>query len=119
MIKFLKSFVYALKGIVTALRTQQNMRIHLAAVVLVTTAGIFLQLSAIEWSVIALTYGSVLVAEMVNTAFEILVDMISPEHNEQAGMVKDVAAGAVLLAAIIAAVVAVYIFGNKIFNLLL
>lgn len=115
----MKSFVYAFQGILTAVRTQQNIRIHLLAVAVVTTAGFFLELSAIEWSIIALTFGLVLVAEMMNTAFEGLVDMVSPEHGEKAGMVKDIAAGAVLLAAIIATVVAVYIFGNKIFNLLL
>lgn len=119
MMKLLKSFAFAFQGVVTALRTQQNMRIHLLAVLVVTISGVFLELAAIEWSVIALTFGLVLVAEMMNTAFEFLVDMVSPEHNEKAGMVKDIAAGAVLLAAIIATVVAVYIFGNKIFNLLL
>ena len=95
------------------------MRIHLVAIVVVTVAGIFLDLSAIEWSVIALTIGIVIVTEMMNTAIEALVDLVSPEYNEKAGKIKDIAAGGVLLSAIIATVVAVYIFGNKIFNLLL
>ncbi len=95
------------------------MRIHLAAIVVVTIAGAFLGLSAIEWSIIALTIGLVVVAEMMNTAIEVLVDLVSPDYHKKAGKIKDIAAGAVLLSAIIATVVAVYIFGNKIFNLLL
>jgi diacylglycerol kinase len=119
MIKLIKSFGYALKGLYLALKEQQNMRIHAVAIAVVTVAGVFFELSAIEWSLIALTMGSVITAEMMNTAIEMLVDLVSPQQNKQAGKVKDIAAGGVLLAAIIATIVAVYIFGNKIFNLLL
>ena len=115
--KLIKSFGYAIKGMVYSLG-EQNMRIHLAAIILVTATGIFLRLTAIEWAVIALTFGFVVSAEMMNTAIEELVDLISPEIRIKAGKIKDIAAGAVLVAAIIATVVAVYIFGNKIFNLL-
>jgi diacylglycerol kinase len=119
MEKLFKSFGYAINGLFFALKEQQNLRIHLLAIAVVTVAGIFLELSAIEWSVIALTIGIVVVTEIMNTAIEILVDMVSPQYNEKAGKTKDIAAGGVLLATIIAVVVAVYIFGNKIFNLLL
>ena len=85
MKKLLHNFGYALKGIFLALKEQQNMRIHLVAIVVVTVAGIFLDLSAIEWSVIALTIGIVIVTEMMNTAIEALVDLVSPEYNEKAG----------------------------------
>ena len=95
------------------------MRIHAVAVVVVTIAGLFLGLTAIEWSLIALCIGAVIGAEMMNTAIEELVDLVSPQFNPKAGKIKDIAAGAVLLTAIVATVVAVYIFGNKIFNLLL
>jgi diacylglycerol kinase len=118
MKKLLKSFGYAIKGMYIALKEQQNMRIHLLAILVVTLAGIYLGLSAIEWGIIALTMGLVISTEMMNSAIESLVDLISPEYNEKAGKIKDVAAGAVLVAAIIATVVAIYIFGNKIFNLL-
>ena len=101
------------------MKEQRNMRIHAVAIFVVTVVGIFLGMPAIEWSVLALTIGSVIVAEMMNTAIETLVDLVSPEHNTHAGKIKDIAAGAVLLAAIIATVVAIYIFGNKIFNTLL
>jgi undecaprenol kinase/diacylglycerol kinase (ATP) len=118
MIKLLKSFGYAIKGMFLALKDQQNMRIHLAAILTVTAAGIYFGLSAIEWAIIALTIGFVISAEMINTALEELVDFVSPEHHTRAGKIKDIAAGAVLVAAIVATVVAVYIFGNKIFNLI-
>ncbi len=119
MKKLINSFGYALKGMFLVLKDQQNMRIHAVAVVVVTIAGLFLGLTAIEWSIIALCIGSVISAEMMNTAIEALVDLVSPQFNEKAGKIKDIAAGAVLLTAVVASVVAVYIFGNKIFNLLL
>jgi diacylglycerol kinase len=119
MIKLFKSFGYAIKGLAFALKEQQNMRIHFIAIAVVVISGIFLGLTAVEWSLIALTIGLVIVTEALNTAIEILVDLVSPQFNQKAGEVKDIAAGAVLLSSIIATVVAVYIFGNKIFNLLL
>lgn len=119
MKKLLKSFGYALRGMWYVLQHEQNMRIHLLAAATVTIAGFILGLTATEWSLIALCIGGVMVAEMMNTAIELLVDFVSPEMNDKAGKIKDIAAGAVLLTAIITAVVAVYIFGNKIFNLLL
>jgi diacylglycerol kinase len=118
MIKLIKSFGYAIKGMLIALKEQQNMRIHLLAIAVVTFAGIYLGLTAIEWSIIALTIGFVISLEMVNSAIETLVDLVSPEYHKQAGKVKDMAAGAVLVAAIVATVIAIYIFGNKIFNLI-
>jgi len=116
MKQIFRSFGYAIKGLLWAIRTQTNMKIHLLAVLVVTVTGSFLDLNAVEWAIIALTIGFVLTAEMMNTAIEVLTDMISPEYNEKAGLAKDVAAGAVLVAAIVATVVAIYIFGNKFFN---
>ncbi|HWB64781.1 MAG TPA: diacylglycerol kinase family protein [Chitinophagales bacterium] len=118
MKKLFKSFGYALKGMFIVLKEQQNMRIHLFAAIVVTVAGIYLGLSAEEWSILALTFGFVLTAEMLNSAIEELVDMISPEVHVQAGKIKDIAAGAVLVAAIVAAAVGIYIFGNRFFDLL-
>jgi diacylglycerol kinase len=118
MIKLIKSFWYALKGMFFTLREEQNMRIHALAILVVTVAGIYVGLTAVEWAVIALTIGFVIASEMVNTAIEDLVDLVSPEHNPKAGRIKDIAAGAVLTAAIVAVVVAIYIFGNKVFDLI-
>ncbi len=118
MIKLIKSFGYAIKGMMVAVREEQNMRIHLIAIAVVTIAGIYLGLSAIEWAILALTIGSVISMEMINAAIESLVDHVTPEYHKEAGKIKDLAAGAVLVAAIVATVIAVYIFGNKIFNLI-
>jgi len=118
MIKLIKSFGYAFKGMLLALREEQNMRIHLIAIGAVTIVGIYLGLSAIEWAILALTIGFVVSLEMVNSAIEAIVDHVSPEYHKEAGKIKDMAAGAVLVAAIVATVIAVYIFGNKIFNLI-
>lgn len=117
--KLFRSFGYAIAGILIAAREQQNMRIHVLAVLVVTLSGIFVGLDAIEWGVIALTYGLVLVAEMFNSAIENLIDLVSPERNPLAGKVKDIAAGAVLIAALVATCVAISIFGNKLFNQIL
>lgn len=117
--KLFKSFGYAIAGVLIAVREQQNMRIHVLAVLVVTVFGVFIGLDAVEWSIIALTYGLVLVAEMFNSALEYLIDLVSPERNPIAGKVKDVAAGAVLLAALVATCVAISIFGNKLFNQIL
>lgn len=107
MKKLINSFGYAIKGMFLVLKDQQNMRIHAVAIVVVTIAGLFLDLTAIEWSLIALCIGSVISIEMINTAIELLVDLVSPEFNEKAGKIKDIAAGAVLFTAIVATVVAV------------
>lgn len=117
--KLFRSFGYAIAGILIAAREQQNMRIHVLAVLVVTLSGIFIGLDAMEWGVIALTYGLVLVAEMFNSAIENLIDLVSPERNPLAGKVKDIAAGAVLIAALVATCVAISIFGNKLFNQIL
>lgn len=116
IMKFINGFFYALKGLGVAIKEQLNLKIHLLALVVVIVAGIFFDLVAIEWAVIFLTFGLVIATEMVNTAIEYLVDMVQPEFHPQAGKVKDVAAGAVLVAAIIAVAVAITIFGNKFFN---
>lgn len=117
--KFIRGFGYAINGIFTAVKEQLNLKVHLLAMVCVIAAGLFFKLNTTEWAVVLLTFGLVLVAEMVNTAIEYLVDFVSPEHHLQAGKVKDVAAGAVLISAIIAGVVGLLIFGNKFLMLVL
>ena len=92
-----------------------NFRIHLTAVILVSGLGWFFHLSASEWLWIILAVGLVLITELLNTALELLVDLVSPGFNSQAGKVKDVAAGAVLVAAVIAVIIGAVIFIPKIF----
>jgi diacylglycerol kinase (ATP) len=112
MKKLIKSFGYAFNGLWLGISTQRNMQIHLLAVAVVTTAGFYFHISANEWLAVVLCFALVISLEMINTALEILADKFHPERNEQIGQVKDIAAGAVLVAALFAVVVAVVVFGK-------
>lgn len=116
MYKFIKGFSYAFTGLAYTFRTQLNFRVHLILLVLVLGTGYLFKLSQTEWLSICLVSGLVLCAEMLNTAIELLVDLISPEYNEKAGRIKDIAAGAVLIAACTALCTAGLIFIPKILN---
>ncbi len=111
--KRIKSFGYALQGMRILFATQANAQIHLLALVLVTAAGFWSHLSRLEWCVLLLTFGAVLMAEAMNTALEFLTDLVSPEYHPLAGKAKDVAAGAVLLMAMAAIGVGLLIFLPK------
>jgi diacylglycerol kinase len=98
--KFIRSFSYAKAGAEHALRTQRNIWIHLLAALLVLAAALWLKVSLVELALLVVTITLVIVTEMVNTAIEVVVDHLSPEFREEAGVIKNVAAGAVLLAAV-------------------
>lgn len=115
--KLINSFKYAFKGIGSSLKSERNMKIHFAMMVLVIIAGIFLNISMWEWIICFILFGLVISLEMVNTAIEIVVDMVSPEYNLKAGHVKNIAAGAVLVNAIVAFIVGLLIFLPKIIRL--
>lgn len=112
--KRLASFVFAFKGISTLISSQPNARIHLVAMIMVIGAGFFFRVSNTEWLVLTLTMTLVMAAEGFNTALEFLTDLVSPNYHELAGKTKDVAAGAVLIAAIGAIVIGMIIFVPKI-----
>ena len=112
--KHIASFRYAFKGIALLIKTQANARFHLLAGAVVIVVAWYLEVSALEWAVLALTIGAVLAAEGFNTALEFLTDLVSPDYHELAGKTKDVAAGAVLITAFAAIAVAACIFGPKI-----
>lgn len=114
--KRLRSFRYAAHGIRDLFR-EDNARIHAVAAVAVIVAGVWLGLSLTEWAVIMLTIGAVLAAEAVNTALESLCDRVSPGFDEHIRRAKDLAAGAVLLLAMAAVVVGLFIFLPKLFAL--
>ena len=109
-----KSFSFAFKGILFAFKTQHNLWIHFPAIILVVIAGFIFRISPVEWLFILCATGMVLVAELFNTAVESLVDFISAEYSEKAGIIKDLAAGAVLVAAVISVIIAIIIFLPKI-----
>lgn len=118
MRKFIRGFGHAFNGIAYAARTQLNFRVHLVATIIAVFLGYVLHISAIEWIWIIACIALVLTAELINTAIEILTDMVSPEFNPKAGHVKDAAAGAVLITAIFALITGLIIFLPKIIVLI-
>ena len=109
-----RSFGYAFQGIFTCVRKERNMKIHCVAAVLVVIAGMILKISAIEWCICMVLFGLVMALEHVNTA----VDMVTEEYHPLAKVAKDTAAGAVLIAAIMAAIAGCIIFLPKIAQIL-
>ncbi|NBI17336.1 diacylglycerol kinase family protein [Neglecta sp. X4] len=108
--RFFHSFRDAGRGIGSCLRTERNMRVHLGACVLVVLLAAWLGVGREEWACLLLAMGMVTAAEAVNTAIEGLCDFIEEGHNAQIGKIKDIAAGAVLLAAVFAAAVGAVVF---------
>lgn len=109
----LASFRYAWRGLVVLVFTQANARIHLAAALSVTALGVAAGLSSIEWCVLSLSVALVWIAEALNTAIEFLADAAVPERHALIEKSKDIAAGAVLIAALNAVVVGAVIFGVR------
>lgn len=109
------SFKHASDGIISALKTERNMRIHIFIMCLVIIAGILLKISVLEWILCFLLFGAVISTELINTSIEKLVDMVMPYKHEKAKLVKDIAAAAVLVWAIVAAIIGIIIFAPKIF----
>ena len=115
VIKRVQSFKYAFKGIAHVFVHEHNMWIHLLASVCVVFAGFYFHINSTEWVFITLAIGMVIAAEIFNSAIEKLVDFISPNQNEKAGLIKDIAAGAVLICALTAAIIGCIIFIPKLF----
>jgi diacylglycerol kinase len=108
--KRIASFQFAFNGLKDLFKNQPNARIHLFVALFVVIAGIFFHISRMEWVVVVFCITLVLSLEAVNTAIEYLTDLVSPEFHPLAGKVKDVAAAAVLWAAIGSIVIGVLIF---------
>ena len=114
----LRSFGHAFRGLKVLVQTQHNARIHAVATALVVGAGALLRISSVEWALIVLAIVCVWAGEALNTAVEFVVDLASPEQHPLAAKAKDVAAGAVLIAAIGAAIVGAIVFGPYILRFL-
>jgi len=110
------SFHNAFAGIWYVLRTQKNAWIHLTATLLVILFAIWLNLSIKDWAILVLAIGLVWTAEFVNTSFETIVDLASPHYHPMAKIGKDVAAAAVLIAAISSAIVGFLILGPPLWD---
>lgn len=110
-ITLVESFRYAFAGLWHTLKTQRNARIHISIAIVVIIVGIALKLKDIEWAIIGLTIGFVFVAELFNTVIEAVTDLVTEEYHPLAKRAKDVAAGAVLTAALTAVAVGLLILG--------
>jgi diacylglycerol kinase (ATP) len=113
MKKLIRSFGYAFKGVAYATKTQLNFRIHLGATTLAVAMGLFFHISTHEWLWVGLCVTVVLVTEIFNTMIETLTDMVSPGYSAKAGHIKDMSAGAVVIAAAFALIVGLVIFLPK------
>jgi diacylglycerol kinase (ATP) len=113
--RFIDSINCAIEGILYAARTQKHMRNHFLTAMVLLLALLVMRVSALEFTLIAISVSFVLFAELVNTAIEVVVDMVSPEFHPLAKLAKDVAAGAVLVAAIGASVMGYLILSRHIF----
>ena len=106
-----RSFSCAIAGLIYCIKNEKNMKIHILATILVVIVALVVKLNSTEWGLLILTVFMVLVAETVNTAVEKTVDLVTAEYHPLARLAKNLAAGAVLLAAIGALLMAVVIFG--------
>lgn len=109
---FRKSFLFALQGFRTAVRTERNIKVMLGGGVFALVMGAVLRLDLVSWAIIVLCCGVVISAELVNTAVETVVDLVSPEFHPLAGRAKDIAAAAVWVLSLMVAVVGVLVFVN-------
>ncbi len=112
------AFGHAFRGVGMALRSELHLQFHAVATAVVLGAGFYFDLRPTEWALVALAVAGVWAAELFNTAIEALTNLASPGYHPLAGRAKDIAAAAVLLAALGALVVGGLVFGPKIWALL-
>ena len=105
-----KSFHYARQGLRSAFANERNIKIILSIGVLAVLAGFIIGLDLIEWAIVLLCCGAVVTAELLNTAIESVVDLVSPEFHPLAGRAKDISASAVWIISITAAVVGLCVY---------
>ena len=113
---FKKSFGFALQGFRYTLATERNIRVMLGGAAFAVVMGLVLQLDLVSWAIVLLCIGCVLAAELMNTAIETVVDLVSPEYHPLAGHAKDIAAAAVYVLSFLVAVVGVCVFANAIIS---
>lgn len=112
--KLIDSFNYAVKGIMYALKTQRNMKIHFVAAILVIILSLFFDFSRVEILILFFTISLVIIAEMINTSIEKAIDIFTKKYHPLAEIAKNVAAGAVLIAAINSVIVAYLLLFDRI-----
>ena len=115
---FWESFKYSINGVKYVFTTQRNIIIQLIFGILAVILGFLFKISLFEWLILSITIFLVLFAEFMNTAIETTVDLITEEYNEKAKIIKDVAAGAVLITALNSIIVGLIIFLERIIKLI-
>ncbi|MBL0145047.1 MAG: diacylglycerol kinase family protein [Chitinophagaceae bacterium] len=113
--KLLKSFRYAIEGLVSVFKSEMNFKIHFVIAIGVICAGLYFKLSKLEWAFIIQCIAMVLCAELFNTAIEKLCNKVQPNIDPQIKWIKDVSAAAVLITAIAAAITGIIIFTHHFF----
>ena len=113
------SFKHAYEGILYAVTKERNMHVHVSFAILVIIAGALFGISYAEWLICLILIALVLSLEMVNTAIEAVVDMITTKEDPKAKVAKDTAAGAVLITSVVAAFIGIIIFVPRIFDFLM
>lgn len=116
--KLKQSFKNAFNGIKLGVAAERNMKIHLAAGLVIALMGIVLGIDAVRWAILALTIAVVIAAELINTAIENVVDMITTEYSEKAKLIKDTAAASVLVVSIMSAAVGLLVLGPPLITFL-
>jgi len=107
---FLMAFAHATRGIIAAFISERNLKVHFAIALATIAAGIYFQITAWEWCAVVICIGLVFAFEIMNTAIEDLVDLVTEEWTPLAGKIKDTAAGTVLVISIMSLVVGIIVF---------
>ncbi len=115
--KFLNSFNYPIKGLRYAYKNEQNLAVDVGVALLVVIFGFLFRINKYEWAILVLTIGLVISCELINTAIEAVVDLVTEEYHPLAKVAKDTSAAAVLVFAMVAVVVGLIIFLPKIIGL--
>lgn len=110
-----KRIRWAASGLCEFLKSEVHARIHLVAIMIVVAAGLFFGLTSLEWMLIVISIGMVILAEIINTVIEKMMDFVHPDFHPDIKIIKDMGAGAVLWVVLIAVVIGVIIFVPKIF----
>lgn len=112
--KYSETFKFALEGIRVSILNEKNIRFHLVFSVIVIVLAIIFNLTQTEWLFILIAIAGMIVVEMINTAIERVVDLVTDQYHPLAGQAKDIAAGAVLIYAILSVIIGMIIFIPKI-----
>ena len=112
-----RSFLFALEGLTFVIRNERNIKIHLTLAIIMTGLSYWLQITKIEWIILFLLIGGMIVIEIINTAIENVVDLVTNDYHPLAKISKDVAAAAALVYAVIAVLVGIILYAPYVIGL--